>query len=232
MGYKKNISILFILFISIFLIFFFIENKSFFNNIEKTLLFILSQKDNNYLQFFILMIFLNFFYFLTPLPVFPLIILNGFVFGHIGFVFSIIFITLGSALIFSFSKFFLKKNLSNSVYGKFIKSKIKKYKFIKKSENSTVFLSRYIIPYFFHNIFFGFYNLNIKFFLLIILLAEIPLTFATNNIGMSFNSFVLLTNFSIYDLFLNYQFIVPLIFILFIVLISGTLKKIIVKKSN
>ena len=232
MSYKKNISILFILFISIFLIYFFTEYENLFNYIEKILLFILSQKDKNYLQFLVLMLFLNFFYFLTPLPVFPLIILNGFVFGYLGFVFSIIFITLGSALIFSFSKFFLRKNLSNSLYKRFIKSKIKKYKFMKKNENSTIFLSRYIIPYFFHNIFFGLYNLNIKFFLLIIFLAEIPLTFATNSIGMSLNSFVLITNFNITELFLNYQFIVPFIFILLIVLISGSLKKIIVKKSN
>ena len=118
------------------------------------------------------------------------------------------------------------------MYTKYIKSKIKKYKFIQKSNNTSIFLSRYIIPYFFHNIFFGLYNLNIKSFLIIILLAEIPLTLATNNIGRSFNNFVLIKDFNIYRLFLDFQFILPFLFILFIVLISGSLKKFIVKKFN
>ena len=178
------------------------------------------------------MVFLNFFYFITPLPVFPLILLNGFVFGYYGFIFSIIFISIGSILIFSFSKFFLRENLSNVMYAKYIKSKIKKYKFLQKSNNVSIFLSRYIVPYFFHNIFFGLYNLNTKFFLIIILLAEIPLTFATNNIGRSFNSFVLINDYNVYKLFLDFQFILPFLFILFIILISGSLKKFIVKKFN
>lgn len=232
MDYKKKISIVFVLFLVFFIIFFSTEYSNIFNFIEKFLLLILSQKEENYFTFFTLMVFLNFFYFITPLPVFPLILLNGFVFGYYGFIFSIIFISIGSILIFSFSKFFLRENLSNVMYAKYIKSKIKKYKFLQKSNNVSIFLSRYIVPYFFHNIFFGLYNLNTKFFLIIILLAEIPLTFATNNIGRSFNSFVLINDYNVYKLFLDFQFILPFLFILFIILISGSLKKFIVKKFN
>ncbi len=229
---KRKIPLLFFLIILFFLIFFSFEYSSILTFIEDILLTIISQKEKNYFQFFLLMILFNFFYFLSPLPVFPLLLLNGFVFGWPGFIFSMFFILICSLLIFSFSKFFLKDTISKISYINFIKLKTKKYNFIYNASNTTIFLSRYIVPYFFHNILFGFYNLKLKNFLFIIFLAEIPLTLATNSIGDSLNSFVLTVDYGLSQMLFDFKFIMPFIFILFIILISGALQKIIVKKSN
>ena len=232
MYFQRTISIIFLLSLLFFSIFFLIEYSNIFKFIEDILLKILSQKEKNYIYFFALLVLLNFFYFLTPLPVSPLLLLNGFVFGWFGFVFSMFFILVGSIFIFSFSKTFLKKSLSNIPYANFLKLKIKNYKFIKKTNNTVIFLSRYIIPYFFHNILFGLYNIKLRNFFLIILLAEVPLTLAINNIGDSLKSFVMINNYTIAELLFNSKFIAPFIFILCIILMSSTFKKIIVKQSN
>ena len=232
MIYKKNFIFLFSITLIIFLFFFVLQNIDFINYIEKVLLIILLQKEQNYSQFLILIILLNFFYFLTPLPVFPLILFNGFIFGLFGFIFSILYISLCSILIFYFANICLKKNFSKFNYFKYIKKKIKKYKFIKELNFFTIFISRYIIPYFFHNIIFGLTNLNIKKFFFIVVLAEIPLTLATNSMGKSLNSFVLIDNYNILQLFLNYEFIIPFFLILFIVFITSTFKRSILKKFD
>ena len=75
------------------------------------------------------------------------------------------------------------------------------------------------------------YIRTVKFYLSI-LAAEIPATYALNSIGMSFSNFILIKNYKANDLFLNYNFIIPLLFILLIVLFSGTIKKIIINKFN
>ena len=198
--------------------------------IKSVFLFLLSQQNDKKFIFFLVL--LNLIYFLTPLPTTPLILFNGFLIGFLGFFFSIFFISIGTVLIFIFTKYFLKKNLPELSFSKYLKSNIKKYEFIKKPSNFSIFLSRFIIPYFFHNILFGFYNLKLVRFYFLVLAAEIPGTYAFNSIGMSLTSFIFTENYSIADLFIDFNFILPFIFVLIIVLFSRTIKSIIINRLN
>ena len=232
MNNKKNLALVFLIFLSAITIFSIFQYAAIIEFVEKVLFFLLQEKGDNHIRFISFLFFFNFIYFLTPLPATPVILFNGFVLGYWGFLFSIFFISICSVLIFIFSKIFLKKNLSHLSYLKYLKSKIKKYKFIKIVNNLSIFLSRFIIPYFFHNIFFGFFNLSLRRFFLIILAAEIPGVFAWNSIGMSFNNFILIKDYKINDLILNPHFILPLLFVLSIILFSGTIKRAIINKFN
>lgn len=227
---KKTIFFLTSLFISI-LFFFLIKNYSLIN-IEKIFIEIFSHKDKNFFNFIVIIFLLNFIYFLSPLPVFPIILFNGFVFGNFGFIFSMFFIGLGSILIFIFCQNIVKKNISSLKIVKYISSKIEKYKFIKKTNNYIIFFSRFFIPYFLHNVIFSFYKVNLKRFIPIILVAEIPITLATNKIGNSLNNFVLVDDYIIYNLFFDYQFVLSLLLILFIILMAGIIRKFTINKFN
>ncbi len=232
MSLKKNLSLIFLISLSIILFFFIINSSEIIKFTEKILFFLLLEKESNYITFISLLFFFNFLYFLSPLPATPVILFNGFVLGYWGFLFSIFIISICSILIFLFSKLFLKKNLSNLSYLKYLKVNIKKYNFIKMVNNFSIFLSRFIIPYFFHNVFFGLLNLALRRFFLIILAAEIPGVFAFNSIGMSFTNFILIKDYKISDLILNFHFILPLLFVFSIILFSGTIKRIIINKFN
>ena len=52
--------------------------------------------------------------------------------------------------------------------------------------------------------------------MLIILLAEIPLILSFNNIGKSLNNFVLLKDYKISDLFLDYEFLLSFFYSYFL----------------
>ena len=96
--------------------------------------------------------FLIFIYFLTPLPITPIILFNGFFFQFQGFLLSYTLIFFSSSILFIFSKSIRKQfKLEDKI--KFLN---KRYKLIKYTENSfSIILTRYIFPYFFHNIFYG-----------------------------------------------------------------------------
>ena len=199
--------------------------------LEELFFAVLEYKNNDYFKFLIIIFLLNLIYFLTPLPTTLIIIFNGFVFGNLGFFFSMFFVLVGSIVIFLFSKNFLKNNISKIDIFKFIKLKTQKLQFIQKPNNGIIFLSRYVIPYFIQNIIFGLYKIGLGRFAVIIFLAEIPMVLAINNIGKSLNNFVLVNDYKIYDLFFDYQFLLSFLFIFSIILASSSIKKIIIKKK-
>jgi len=229
----KNVYIILLLLFFLLLIFFLTTNYLLIANFLETLFFkILAYKDYDYFKFILILSLFNLIYFLTPLPIIFIIVFNGFIFGIFGFLFSLFFILIGSILIFLFSKNILKKNILKLRIFKFIKLKAQKVQFIKKSSNGIIFLSRYIFPYFLHNIIFGLYEIRLIRFSIIIFLAEIPTTLALNNIGKSLNNFVLVNDYRIFDLFFDYQFLIPFIFIFSVILIASSVEKVIVKKKN
>lgn len=230
MNYKK-ISIILCLSIFLLIIFFLLKShSSVYNFIEDLFFKVLEYKNKSYFGFFFIISFLNLIYFLTPLPIILIIVFNGFIFGSFGFLFSIFFILIGSILIFLFSKNLLRKNISKLKIFEIIKLKAQKVQFIKKPNNGIIFLSRYIFPYFLHNIIFGLYEIKLIRFLIIIFLAEIPITLAINNIGKSLNNFVLINDYRIFDLFFDYQFLISFIFIFSVILMASSVEKIMVKK--
>ena len=136
---KKIIPLIFFFILISFSVFFIFEYSKVIQFTEKTFLFILSLKNQNLIEFIFFIILLNFIYFLTPLPVTIILLFNGFILGFIGFLFSAFFLSIGIILTFLFSHYFLKNNFSNFSFFNPLNSKIKKYKFIKKPNNLSIF---------------------------------------------------------------------------------------------
>ena len=226
MKYKQIISLIFFLMIVSFSVFFIFEHPKIIQLIEKIFLLILSLKNQNLAEFIFFISLLNFAYFLTPLPVTIILLFNGFVLGFTGFLFSIFFISVAIILTFLFSNHFLKNNFSTFSYLNLFKSKIKKYKFLIKPNNFSIFFSRFLIPFFFNNIIFGLYdNVTLRRFYVFSFLAELPAVFAYNSIGMSLSSFLVKDDFTIKDLFLDINFLMPLLLVFFIIFVVSYVKK-------
>jgi len=201
--YLKIISlVLFLILISILGIFFY-----------KNILNFLISIDVTKFSFLAAYITICLIYFIFPLPVTPIIILNGYLFKDIGFYISFSLIALSSTIIFFSSKYieaFFKLNIKSL----FLKKNIKIEKLTSNSFSILIF--RYIIPFFFHNLYYGLMGINFKRFFIIIFLAEIPITYAINTIGASLKNFTTDANFSIYDLFIDKNFYVPFFIIIFL----------------
>ncbi len=161
-------------------------------------------------------------YFLTPLPITPIILLTGFLFKNNGFYLSYFLIFISSSILFVFSKLINEKfNFQKKI--QLLSSNFKLIKYSKS--NFFIFLSRYLIPYFFHNIFYGLINIKYTKFILIVLLAEIPLTFAINSIGISLKTYSQDQTIAIYSLIMDKNFYIPIIIISVIFFIGKIIKK-------
>jgi uncharacterized membrane protein YdjX (TVP38/TMEM64 family) len=175
----------------------------------------LDLKSDYFITFYFITIF---FYFLSPLPITFILLLNGFLFKEYGFFISMIQIVLGSIII---------KNLSNQLNSILqIDFDLKKIDIRKLSNNNySIFLSRFIVPYFFHNIYYGLTKIDLKRFVFIIFIAEIPMTFAFNQIGKSL--YEISSNFSIslYSLFTDINFYIPFLIIFAFFIITNYLYK-------
>jgi uncharacterized membrane protein YdjX (TVP38/TMEM64 family) len=201
---KKILTILIVGLIAFFLIGMFNYNK---------ITHYLLSFDTTDSNFLILYTFICFFYFLSPLPITLIILVNGFLFKESGTILSLFLVVICSYIIFSFSELICNRfsfNIDKIL--KFKKMNIKKF-----SKNvPSIFLSRYIIPYFFHNVYYGLVNIRPKIFILTIFFAELPMIFCLNSIGKSFKNFSGDQNYSIIDLLLNKNFNIPLFIIIFI----------------
>ncbi len=159
-------------------------------------------------------------YFISPLPVTIIILLNGFFFKELGFYISIFQIFLGSTLLNLFSKKiknFFNINLSNK-----IKSKISNLRKISEN-NYSIFLTRYLLPYFIHNLYYGLTKVKLFRFLIIVIISEIPMTYAINSIGSSLNKINFDYSLSVYTLFTDINFYIPFLIILMVFIITNYL---------
>ena len=212
----KNVIIFILLFISIIFVSLYFFDYNYFAN-----LLIKDQSIHKYYSLFF--IFVSFLYFLTPLPVTLIIIANGYFFQNLGFIISIFQVVLCSILIFSIAKKIDK-------YFDFTKYKIKILKKINVNKfsqsNYSIILSRYILPYFFHNIYYGILNIKLKKFSLLVILSEIPMLYALNSIGKSMINFDFSISISIFTLFLDKNFYIPFLIIFVIFVVTSYLYKI------
>ena len=166
--------------------------------------------------------FFNLIILLTPFPTTFTYMLNGFFFGHIGILVSIFCIIFDSIIIYFFSKKFLKGTNLNFR----LSNKLKKYqKIFDKNEEKYLFLLRFVIPHFFHNILCGISNINLKFFFIIILLAELPGIYAVNMIGKSLIKLKDLNEINFAEIINDKNFIIPLLVIFLIFIIYKTINK-------
>ncbi len=109
--------------------------------------------EKNYFYFFLIcLLLINLINFLTPIPTFPIIIFNGFVLKDYGFFLSYILIILCSFILFNSVKklyFFLNTKFYLSTVSIINNYKNNDFNFFLLS------ISRYVLPYFIHNVFFG-----------------------------------------------------------------------------
>ena len=212
---KKKILLIFLTLASFILLFAFLANY------QKIIYFLTYINILNLVNFLIY-IFITLMFFLTPFPTTIIILLNGFIFKEYGFIISYIIIMTSSAILFYFSSkidefYIFKKILKN------LKDKTKVYSYTKK--NYSIFLSRFLIPFFFHNISYGLIKVKFIKFILIIALAEIPVTFALNSIGSSLKDFSKGTNISFQSLVTDINFYVPFLIVIVLFFFINKFKK-------
>ena len=157
---------------------------------------------------------------LTPIPTTPIIIFNGFILGSLGFTLSIGVTFICSSILFTISK------NNNSLFSqkKIIKNYLKKI-LLSKNETSIfllIFITRYIIPYFFHNILFGLFYRKLKNFIFLVTLAEIPIIFALTIFGKNLNFFT--ESYNLNKLW-NIEFLLSVVLFLFIAIFVSLLNK-------
>ena len=156
-------------------------------------------------------IFFTMIYFITPLPITIIIILNGFIFKEYGFFVSMIQISIGSLILILLSH---KINKIIKINLKLKKINLNKF----SSNNYSIFISRLLVPYFLHNIYYGLIKIRFTKFFFIILFAEIPMTYALSQIGSSLSKISSDIDLSLYSLITDINFYVPF-FIIFVVFI-------------
>ena len=135
--------------ITIFLLIILVLLSFYFN---KSIIDFLINIDVSNINFLVFYIIVCFFYFLTPLPATLIVILNGYLFKKIGFFISLALLLLGSTALYLFAKkvkIFFDLDISKF----FLKKKVNISKLT--TNNFSILLSRYILPYFIHNIYYG-----------------------------------------------------------------------------
>ena len=163
--------------------------------------------NSNFLLFYIAGCFL---YFFTPLPTTLIIILNGYLFKHIGFYLSLLLVFFGSTILFMFAKKIKSYfNLDpDRVFSK------KGFNISKLTTNNfSIFLSRYILPYFIHNIYYGLENI------------KIPMLYALNSIGESLKNLSLNYKISYFDILNDKNFYYPFFIMFAIFVVINYLKR-------
>ena len=199
--------------ITIFLLIILVFLSFYFN---KSIIGFLINIDVSNINFLVFYIIVCFFYFLTPLPATLIVILNGYLFKKIGFFISLSLILLASAILYLFAKK-IKNSFDLDFEKIFLKKKINLSKLT--TNNFSIFLSRFILPYFLHNIYYGLVDVKIKKFILIIFCAEIPLLYALNSIGNSVKNLTSNYKISFLDIVNDINFYLPffIVFAIFIV---------------
>ena len=162
-----------------------------------------------------------FLYFFTPLPTTLIIILNGYFFKSIGFYLSLLLVFFGSTILFMFAKKI--KNYFNIELGRIFSKK--GFNISKLTTNNfSIFLSRYILPYFIHNIYYGLENIKIKKFMPVIICAEIPMLYALNSVGESLKNLSLNYKISYFDILNDKNFYYPFLIMFAILVVVNYLK--------
>ena len=168
--------------------------------------------------FIILYLTISSIYFFFPLPVTIIVLLNGFFFNKLGFIISMCQILVGSIFL---------KSLSTKI-NKHLKINLGLQKIDpRKFSNNiySIFVSRLIVPYFLHNIYYGLIKVRLKIFIFTVFLAEIPITFALNQIGSSLSEINFNSSVSLISLINDKNFYYPFLIIIAFLIITNYLYK-------
>lgn len=214
---KNNKQLFSFFFLMIFLLLILLNQNFFTSLVPNTILMFKNFYDTNFIIFFIFLGIITLINFLSPLPTFPILIINGFFLNEIGFYFSYFLIILSSLILFVLAqKFEIYKQYKKNTYFKLLK-KINNKKFIK-IVFFVIISSRYILPYFLHNIIFGLILKKMNLFFIGIIVAEIPTVYLLNNFGKNMNDLSNVDDFNLNNV-INSEYIITIILFLFLILI-------------
>ena len=220
MKYKNKFNyISFLLIFFIFLLPFFILFD--YDSKDELIEYIILIKRDIFLSSFILTL-ISLLYFLTPLPMTPLVIFNGFVLSNFGFIISYFIVILDSLIIYLISKRFLKKNLTKI---RFMKRFNKYQKIFQNNDLNVLFGLRFVIPHFFFFFLCGLTNIKIKNLLLIVILADLPGIYAVNIIGKSLYNLMDFQYMNFQKILFDKNFYIPLVIVLLIYIFQLQFKK-------
>tara|TARA_Y100001958_G_C21136493_1_gene476405 strand:+ start:279 stop:818 length:540 start_codon:yes stop_codon:yes gene_type:complete len=135
-----------------------------FFEIDKFFFLIINFFENNEL-FLILLIIFEIIIFIFSFPTTPILILNISVFNYLGLLISLLSLISASVLTYFFSNL-LKLKENNK------KISFYKQKYLSKNLFIKIFLSRFIIPFYFHNLLCGMIKIKISTFLLIVFTVD------------------------------------------------------------
>ena len=157
----------------------------------------------------------------------PILLISGIIFGQwVGTFISVVSISTGAFVLYVIANFFFKDLVENLFQEKF-----SKYIYLFKRNEFQYFLAFRLagglgIPFGLQNILPVIFNISKINYFFASLLGFIPVFFIMNSIGSGLNTYIKQAeNFSIINLILNREIYIPIIIFLFILIISGFIKK-------
>ena len=157
----------------------------------------------------------------------PILIASGILFGKwLGTFISLLSISIGALVLYSIANYFFKELIHNLLYKKFSHY----IDLFKKNEFNYFFAFRLTgglgIPFGLQNILPVIFNIKKDNYFFASILGFIPMFFIWNTIGAGLNEYIKQAdNFSLFNLFLNEEIYLPLIFFLIFMVISAVIKK-------
>jgi len=224
-----GISYLIVLFVFLYIIFSFLEvsrldDFSYYKELQLDLEKIIGK--NFYLNILIFFLFSIIWISLLGFGS-PLLLISGILFGKwVGTLISVISISIGALVLYQIANYFFKDLIYRLLEKRFIK-----YINLFKKNEFYYFLAFRLsgglgIPFGLQNVLPTIFNIKKRNYFFASFLGFIPMFFVWNTIGAGLNEYIKQAqNFNLINLFINKEIYIPLIFFIFIIIISIIIKR-------
>tara|TARA_B100001113_G_C20991572_1_gene570766 strand:- start:264 stop:890 length:627 start_codon:yes stop_codon:yes gene_type:complete len=157
----------------------------------------------------------------------PLLLISGILFGKwVGTLISVVSISIGALILYQIANYFFKDLIYRLLEKRFIK-----YINLFKKNEFYYFLAFRLsgglgIPFGLQNVLPTIFNIKKRNYFFASFLGFIPMFFVWNTIGAGLNEYIKQAqNFNLINLFINKEIYIPLIFFIFIIIISIIIKR-------
>ena len=224
-----GISYLIVLFVFLYIIFSFLEvsrldDFSYYKELQLDLEKIIGK--NFYLNILIFFLFSIIWISLLGFGS-PLLLISGILFGKwVGTLISVVSISIGALILYQIANYFFKDLIYRLLEKRFIK-----YINLFKKNEFYYFLAFRLsgglgIPFGLQNVLPTIFNIKKRNYFFASFLGFIPMFFVWNTIGAGLNEYIKQAqNFNLINLFINKEIYIPLIFFIFIIIISIIIKR-------
>ena len=157
----------------------------------------------------------------------PLLIISGILFGKwLGTFISVLSISTGALILYLIANYFFKETIQN-----YLMKKFSKYIYLFRKNEFNYFLAFRLsgglgIPFGLQNVLPTIFNIKKRNYFFASFLGFIPTFFVWNTIGAGLNEYIKQAqNFNLINLFMNKEIYIPIIFFIFIIIISIIIKR-------